>query len=148
MSCQSIIMSLYKYCVLSSCIGSMSGILGKWASNPQILLNYIRFIEYYCNRNQYIQSYHYLVLYIVQGILYITMILLNGIMLNTTVKSMNTYGTLHTTTLNTAIGFILSGISGVIFFDEIIGIQWCIGMICVIAGVFLIQLDQSNNKIE
>ena len=66
-------------------------------------------------------------------------LLLNSVMLTSLVRCMHAKGTVHATTVSSALSFVLSGIAGVLLFEEAVNAQWLLGIAVVLAGVFLIQ---------
>lgn len=143
--------------LLSSFLGSLSGVVGKYASQHDNIYNIV--IYYYSSYNtillQLVATLSYVtnnnihnIVYIIQALLYIVMLLLNSIMLSITVRTMNQFGTYTTTTLNTGIGFVCNGLIGYILFNEYISYQWLYGMCCILIGVISIQYGTYASQIN
>ena len=78
----------------------------------------------------------------VRAALFVSLLLCNSCMLTLLVRSMNASGTLHATTVSSAVAFVLSGCVGWLLFDERLNTQWMLGVAVILGGVYSMQMGQ------
>lgn len=83
-----------------------------------------------------------LLLWPLRAVLFASLLLCNSGMLTLLVRSMNSVGTLHATTVSSAAAFVLSGCVGWLLFDERLNAQWLLGVAVILAGVYTMLLGQ------
>jgi drug/metabolite transporter (DMT)-like permease len=75
-------------------------------------------------------------------------ITLNSCMLKFYVDALRNWSALQATTLNFAANSIISALFGVLFFGEVLSLQWWLGASLMIIGVYFISSDPVDVKKE
>ena len=83
-----------------------------------------------------------LVLWPARLVLFVLVLLCNSCMLTLLVRAMNDCGTLHATTVSSAVAFVLSGCVGWMMFEETLNAQWMLGVAVIVGGVYSMQVGQ------
>lgn len=76
----------------------------------------------------------------------VLMLLLNSAMLNQLVQSMGRFGTTRAATLINSASFCLSGLLGGLVFGEPTPPLWWLGVVVIVAGVFLVLSGQQRQE--
>ena len=85
-----------------------------------------------------------------RGVGLLVLLLLNAAMLNLFVKALRLDGSVVGTTLNMCANVAITSLLGAIFFNEWdkMTIQWFVGAILVLLGVFFVTMGQATEKLE
>ena len=72
------------------------------------------------------------------------LLVLNSLMLTSLVRCMHVKGTVHATTMTSALSFALSGVAGWLVWEEQLSRQWGMGLLLILGGVFLVQRGSTD----
>jgi len=128
----------YSYPIISGVFAFMAGFAGKLAFSDEISQHLKDF-----DTKQLDLPFEgiVLVLRVIAGIL---MLYLNSLMIKFFLKSLQTNGATLTTVMNFSFNFLLSGLSGFLFFKEKIRTTWIIGISLVLTGVIILSKSKES----
>jgi len=136
---------LYRHCVVSAVCGCLAAISAKYAFDAGQTIVVMIFT---CRLlGQDINECSTTAMSVIVRIPFILLMLgFNGVMLTTLVKSLHEYGTVTATAVINAISFTLSGVLGFVFFGEQISLLWMLGILWIVAGLYLLAPDGDADK--
>ena len=75
-------------------------------------------------------------------ILFMTMILLNGLMVTYFLKAMRNNASVVVAVVSTSVNFLLTGAFGLILLNEKVGAQWLMGSVLISIGLCFVSIGQ------
>jgi uncharacterized membrane protein len=75
-------------------------------------------------------------------ILFMTMVLLNGLMVTYFLKAMRNNASVVVAVVSTSINFLLTGVLGFIILNEKVGAQWLMGSVLISVGLCFVSIGQ------